>query len=101
MPTIASSRQKGTDERIQAHRISDSEYRVYNPTSKSAYSVLRSAGGTWHCTCPFAVKGNHLRNGSECKHLRRVLDKLQGCGVGTCREGKLCASCLFVERMLE
>lgn len=101
MPTIASSRQKASAEHIQAHRVSPTEYIVYNPTSKSQYSVLQSQGGTWYCTCPYATKGNHLRNGSECKHLRRVLDKLQGCGRPNCRADKLCPSCSFIDRMFQ
>ena len=100
MPTVDSSRAKGKAEQIQAHRISENEFVVYNPTSKSQYSVLRSAGGTWYCTCPFATKSNRVGTGSNCKHLQRVLDKLAGCGRGTCREGALCASCRFEERML-
>lgn len=101
MPTIESSRQKGIQEHIQAHRINDSQYVVYNPTSKSSYGVFRSVAGTWYCTCPFAQKSSRVGTGSNCKHLQRVLDKLQGCGKGTCREGKLCASCSFEERMLQ
>lgn len=101
MPTIESSRKKAVEEKLQAHRKSDTEYAVYNPVKNTAYSVMLSPGGTWYCTCPFATKGNHLQYGAECKHLRRVLDKLKGCGQGICREGKLCASCRFVDRMLE
>lgn len=102
MPTIESSRAKAIADKIQAHRVSEDQYVVYNPSNNpiTKYSVHRSPGGTWYCTCPYATRGNHLRNGSECKHLRRVLDKLQGCGKGTCRADKLCPSCSFTDRML-
>lgn len=78
MPNMQSSRQKAREENLQAHKVSDTEYIVYNPTSKSQYSVLKSGGGAWGCTCPFAQKGSKL-NGAVCKHLARVLDKETGC----------------------
>jgi len=100
MPTIASSRDKGLEDRIQAHKKSDTHYVVFNPKSKSSYGVFKSTvTNTWYCTCPFAQKSGKVMNGSECKHLRRVLDKENGCGRNNCRAGKLCASCSFEERM--
>jgi hypothetical protein len=100
MPTIEVSRKRAVDEKLQAHRISDSEYIVYNTVKKTQYSVTKSVSGNWHCTCPFMTKGSHVGTSGVCKHLTRVFDKLRGCGRGTCREGKLCASCSFEERML-
>ena len=100
MPTVTSSRAKGIEERIQAHKKSDTEYVVFNPKSKSSYGVFKSLTGVWYCTCPFAQKSGKVTVGSECKHLRRVLDKENGCGKNNCRVGKLCTFCTFEERML-
>lgn len=101
MPTIETSRQRASAEKIQVHKVSDTEYVVYNPTKGTHYSMTRSVTGTWYCTCPFMTKGSHIGNNSGvCKHLTRLFDKLRGCGRGTCREGKLCRSCQFEERML-
>lgn len=100
MPTITQNRERAVAEKIQVHKISETEYVVYNPTKKTSYSMTRSVSGTWYCTCPFMTKGSHVgNNNGVCKHLGRLFDKLRGCGVGICREGKLCASCRFVERM--
>jgi hypothetical protein len=99
MPTIEQSRKRAIDERLQAHRISDTEYRVYNTVKGTNYSVLQSGSGLWSCTCPFMTKGSHVGTQGVCKHITRVVDKLRGCGVNRCRAGKLCASCKFEERM--
>lgn len=102
MPTIQKSRERAVDEKIQAHRISDTEYRVYNIVKGTSYSVTRinTESNNWHCTCPYMTKGSHVGNNyGVCKHLTRVFDKLRGCGKGTCRAGKLCASCRFEDRM--
>lgn len=100
MPSIAQSRERGVEERIQAHKRSETHYNVYNPKSKSAYDVYKSPGGTWYCTCPFATKSNKVGTGNNCKHLQRVLDKENGCGKSTCRVGKLCAFCTYESNML-
>jgi hypothetical protein len=102
MPDIIVSRKRAKDEKLQAHRQSDNEYIVYNPTSKSQYSVIKSANGTWYCTCPFAVKGSHI-GGAICKHLSRVLDKeagCLGCGAKNVRlENQHCVHCRMLDRM--
>lgn len=104
MPTIQQSRKRALDEKLQAHRISETEFRVFNPTKGTAYSVtlrLDDNGNPayYHCDCPFMTKGSHVRTEGVCKHLTRVIDKLRGCGQGYCRAGSLCASCRFDERM--
>lgn len=101
MPTIDQSRQRAVDERLQAHRLSENEYRVYNPTKKTSYSVIKSASGFWTCTCPFMTKGSHVGTQGVCKHITRCIDKERGCGINYCRAGALCASCRFEKRMLE
>ena len=102
MPTIEQSRQRAKDERLQAHKRSDTMYQVFNPTSKSAYYVYRSESGTWICTCPFAIKGSRLAAG-DCKHLVRVLDKEMGCRQCNVNDGSLkkgiCAQCRFHNKM--
>lgn len=74
MPTIEQSRQRAKDERLQAHKISDTEYHVYNIVKHTSYAVFKSNSGQWYCTCPFATKGSQIVGGN-CKHLQRVLDK--------------------------
>lgn len=102
MPTLEQSRQRAKDERLQAHKISDTQYRVYNPTSKSQYDVFKSTGGAWSCTCPFAVKGSRVAGG-DCKHLVRVLDREMGCKDCHAKDVSLrnrtCDQCRFHNRM--
>jgi|SRR5688572_2367343 len=101
MPTIDVSRKRAVDEKLQAHRLGENEYRVYNTVKKTSYTVVKARSGVWHCECPFMTKGSHVGNNSGvCKHITRVIDKLRGCGKGLCRAGKLCASCRFEDRML-
>lgn len=100
MPTIQQSRERGIQEKLQAHKIGENEYRVYNPSKGTSYTVIKSPTGFWHCDCPFMTKGSHVGTRGVCKHITRVLDKLRGCGKGYCRAGKLCASCAFEERMM-
>lgn len=95
MPTIQQSRQRAIDERLQAHRISENEFRVYNTSKHTAYSVVQSGSGIWSCTCPFMTKGSHVGTQGVCKHITRVVDKLHGCGTQRCRAGKLCATCTY------
>lgn len=108
MPTIEQSRKRAIDEKLQAHRISDTEFRVYNPSKHTSYSVTMTLAedGTpknYHCDCPFMTKGSHVGTQGVCKHMTRVIDKMRGCAQGTvgskCRAGNLCASCRFDERM--
>ncbi len=104
MPTISESRNRAVVEQLQAHRISETEFRVYNTIKKTSYSVtlrLKQDGtpAYYHCDCPFMTKGSHVGTTGVCKHLTRVIDKMHGCGKGLCRAGKLCASCRFDERM--
>ncbi len=80
MPDIRSSRIKGSKDKIQAHKIKDGVYKVYNPTSGSAYDVVRTGNGVWTCNCPYNTKGSRLREGN-CKHIVRVMDKENGCGL--------------------
>lgn len=102
MPTVQQSRKRALDEKLQAHRISDTEYRVYNIAKGTSYSVTRinAQSKNWHCNCPFMTKGSHVGTTGVCKHLTRVFDKLRGCGQNYCRAGNLCASCRFEDRMI-
>ena len=104
MPNIETSRQRAKEQKLQAHRISDTEYVVYNPTSKSQYSVLRSKSGTWYCTCPFATKSNRVSSTEICKHLARILDKEEGCvkchdKIARLDSNRECANCRLLDRM--
>jgi len=72
------NRVRAVAERLQAHKVSETEYRVYNVAKGSSYSVLRATTGTWYCTCPWAVKKSSA-NPDICKHLQRVQDKENGC----------------------
>lgn len=101
MPTIQTSRERAVNERLQAHRVSDTEYRVYNTVKKTAYSVTKSGSGYWHCTCPFMTKGSHVGTEGVCKHLTRVFDKEKGCGRNPrCRIDSPCSVCKYEIRML-
>ncbi len=79
MPDIQQSRIRAVDEKLQAHKISESEYKVYNVSKGTSYDVVKSKGGVWTCNCPWNTKGSRIREGN-CKHLVRVLDKENGCG---------------------
>lgn len=78
MPDAKLNRARGVAEKLQAHKVSDTEYRVYNVTKGSSYSVLLAKNGVWFCTCPWAVKKSSS-NPDICKHLQRVIDKENGC----------------------
>lgn len=78
MPNAKLNRVRAVAEKLQAHKISDTEYRVYNVTKGTSYSVLRSVSGTWYCTCLWAQKKSSS-NPDICKHLQRVVDKEIGC----------------------
>jgi hypothetical protein len=103
MPTLEQSRQRAKNERLQAHKIDDHMYRVYNVVKNTHYDVLKSRSGIWTCTCPFAVKSSHIKPG-VCKHLARVLDKENGCQGCQAKNRRLvdgkCPSCRFEDKML-
>lgn len=80
MPSTERNRLRAYEESLQAHKVSDTEYIVYNVAKGSKYSVLKDVRGIWHCTCPWAVKKSSA-NPDICKHLQRVLDKENGCGI--------------------
>lgn len=104
MPTIEQSRQRAKDERLQAHRIDDTSFIVYNIEKGSRYVVSVAANGYYHCTCPYMTKGSRLQSGT-CKHIQRVKDKTAPCTgcqrphEDTFREGK-CTECRAYERVL-
>lgn len=103
MPTLAESRKRAKDERLQAHRIDDTTYRVYNVAKGTSYDVIQTRSGAWICTCPYSVKGSHIRAG-QCKHLTRVQDKINGstCDCGSnqgMRDGK-CVGCRAYEKVM-
>lgn len=76
MPTIEQSRKRAVDERLQVHKISDTEYRAYNPTKGTSYALMLSGSGQWTCTCPFMTKGSHVGTSGVCKHLVALADIL-------------------------
>lgn len=105
MPTLQTSRQRAKDERLQAHRIDERTFRVYNIAKGTSYDVLLAASGVWHCTCPYATKSSSLNPGN-CKHLTRVLDKINKACVTCGREDQkltdfICPSCRFENKMRE
>ena len=102
MPTLEQSRQRAKDERLQAHKLADNLYRVYNVVKGTHYDVVKSTAGVWSCTCPYATKGSRIAAG-DCKHLVRVQDKENGCTTchvkdDTIRDGK-CSQCRFYDKM--
>lgn len=78
MPDDKLNRLKARVDRLQAHKVSEGVYRVYNIEKKTAYNVLQTSGGSWQCDCPWNTKGSRFRSGN-CKHLTIVLDKENGC----------------------
>lgn len=103
MPSLNESRKRAKDERLQAHKMSEDLYVVYNVVKGTSYDVLQTIAGTWHCTCPYATKGSRVAAG-ECKHLVRVLDKeapCSGCGVkdDTIKDRK-CVQCRSYEKIM-
>jgi len=45
MPTIDVSRKRAVDEKLQAHRLGENEYRVYNTVKKTSYTVVKARSG--------------------------------------------------------
>lgn len=102
MPSIAQSRARAKDERLQAHKQDDNTYIVYNPANKSSYKVYKNAG-VWICTCPFFTKGSRIQSGI-CKHLCRVIDREVGCTGCHKTDVRLnadrrCAPCVQLDRL--
>lgn len=71
-PTIAESRKRAKNEKLQAHwEVPGQRARVYNIVNHTAYTV-QVVAGTWRCECPYGQYGH-----APCKHVVRVVDKLR------------------------
>lgn len=77
MPTPSESRVRAKSEKLQAHKIDDNKYIVYNIVKNTNYSVIRAVNGVWHCSCPYMTLSNRVAG--VCKHITHVQDKAAGC----------------------